>query len=339
MSKVKLGIMGFGEIGRHIYRLCTQDDMFEVVAISDYGDPEILKYLLEVETKRNFKATIENENFIVSDAGRARVVTGGVPGDVPWDVFDVDVVIDATGMFRFREELEFHLSAGAPHVVLSTLPHDEIDRIVIMGVNDNEIDINDKIVSAGSATTNASAIMLKLFNEKFGVDAAMLTTVHSYTSDQPLRDKAGESFRRSRSAAENIIPNVTPSPYWLQKLLPELKGKIEGTALNVPIPNGSLLDLNTVFNNDGVGIEDVNAVMEQAAKDHPQLIEVTHDPIVSSDVINNTHSVVYDALATMKSPKRMIKTLAWYHASMAQASRILDVIRTYHIKEEKGGAQ
>ena len=342
MSKVRLGIMGFGEIGRHIYRLCMEDDIFEVVAISDYGKPDILAYLLQAEVKGKVKVTVEEGNFINSPAGRARVITGGTPGDVPWDIFDVDVVIDATGIFKSKKDLTKHLNAGAPHVLLSTLPSDEIDRIVVMGVNDNTIDLKDRIVSAGSATTNATALMLKFLDEKFGVDYAMLTTVHSYTSDQPLRDKAGVDFRRSRSAAENIIPNETPTPRWIPTILPNFKGKIEGSALNVPIPNGSLLDLTMIFKNKDVTIDQVNEVMYAAAAKLPNLIQVAEDPIVSSDVINNRHAVVFDKLATLKSQGKMIKTLVWYHTALAQACRILDVIRTYHLlqeKNEKGGTK
>jgi glyceraldehyde 3-phosphate dehydrogenase len=342
MSTVKIGIMGFGEIGRHIYRLCMENDMFEVVAISDYGRPDILTYLLEAETKGKVKVSLENENFLVSKAGRTRIVTGGKPGDIPWDIFNVDIVVDATGVFRSRSTLNKHIQAGAQHVLLSTLPEDEIDRIVVMGVNEDRIDLNDKIVSAGSATTNATALMLKYFEKYFGVDYAMLTTVHSYTSDQPLRDKAGTDFRRSRSAAENIIPNDTPTPKWLPSILPDFKGKIDGIALNVPIPNGSVLDLTTVFKNNGVTVEQVNDMMYEAAKELPHLIQVAEDPIVSSDVINNRHSVVFDKMATMKSQGRMMKTLVWYHTALAQACRILDVIETYHNlqeKTEKGGAQ
>jgi glyceraldehyde 3-phosphate dehydrogenase len=342
MSKIKLGIMGFGEIGRHIYRLSMDNDMFEVVAISDYGRPDIFAYLLEAETKGKTKVALENENFIVSKAGRARFVTGGKPGDIPWDIFNVDIVVDATGMFKSRSSLQKHLTAGAKHVVLSTLPEDEIDRIVIMGVNEDTIQLSDRIVSAGSATTNATALMLKYFDKYFGVDYAMLTTVHSYTSDQPLRDKAGTDFRRSRSAAENIIPNESPTPRWIPSILPQFKGRIEGNALNVPIPNGSLLDLTTVFKNNGVTVEDVNKMMYEAAKELPHLIQVAEDPIVSSDVINNRHSVVFDKMATMKSQGRMMKTLVWYHTALAQACRILEVIGTYHNlqeKTEKGGAQ
>ena len=337
MNKVRLGIMGFGEIGRHIYRLCMEDEMFEVVAISDYGKPDILAYLVQAEVKGRVKVSLEDGNFINSTAGRARMVTGGVPGDVPWDIFDVDVVIDATGKFKSRKDLTKHLRAGAPHVVLSTLPEDEIDRIVVMGVNDHTIELADKIVSAGSATTNATALMLKILDEKFGVDYALLTTVHSYTSDQPLRDNAGADFRRSRSAAENIIPNETPTPRWIPTILPYFEGRIEGTALNVPIPNGSLLDLTMIFKNKDVTVEQVNEAMYEAAKKMPALVQVAEDPIVSSDVINNRHAVVFDKLATLKSQGKMIKTLVWYHTALAQACRILDVVKAYHLLQEKTG--
>jgi glyceraldehyde 3-phosphate dehydrogenase len=332
--------MGFGEVGRHIYRLCMEDELFEVVAISDYGRAEILAYLLEAETRGRVHVELSDENFITSKAGKARLVTGGVPGGVPWDIFDVDFVIDATGVFTNKVDLEKHLKAGAPRVILSTLPNDEIDRIVVMGVNDDTIKASDRIISAGSATTNAAAIMLKLFHKNFGVDYAVLTTVHSYTSDQPLRDKAGTSFRRSRSAAENIIPNQTPSPRWIQYIMPEFHGRIEGSALNVPIPNGSLLDLTTIFKSKDVSIEDINRVMYQAEKDMPDLVEVEEDPIVSTDVINNRHSIVFDKQATMKSSGRMMKTLAWYHTALAQACRIKDVMHKYNeLDEKKGGAK
>lgn len=330
--------MGFGEVGRHIYRLCMEDELFEVVAISDYGRPEILAYLVGAETKGRVKVDLEDGNFLTSAGGRARLITGGKPGDIPWDVFNVDVVIDATGQFKSKAELQKHLAAGAPHVVLASLPTDEIDRIVVMGVNEHTIDVKDRIVSAASATTNATALLLKLFNDHFGVEYAMLTTVHSYTSDQPLRDKAGHEHRRSRSAAENIIPNETPTPDWIPYILPEMKGKVEGIALNVPIPNGSLLDLTTILKKQDITVEDVTRAVKQAAEKHPTLIQVTEDPIVSTDVINNRHSVVFDSLATMKSPGRMMKSLAWYHTALAQACRILDVIRIYHnLQENKGG--
>lgn len=338
MSKIRVGLMGFGEIPRHFYRLCLNNDRIEVVAIADIGRPEILHYLLVAETKGEIDVKLEG-NFLVSKNGRARFVTGGQPGDIPWDIFNVDIVVDGTGKYKSREFMQQHINAGAKRVILPNLPTNEIDRVVVMGVNDHTIKSTDKLVSAGSATTNATAIMLRVLEENFGVDYSMLTTVHSYTSDQPLRDKVGTDFRRSRSAAENIIPNSTPSPEWIQHIMPEFKDRIEGFALNVPIPNGSLLDLTTVLKKDDVSIDKVNKAMAKAAKALPNTVEAVEDPIVSTDVIGNTHSVVYDMKATMKSPGRMIKTLTWYHAALAMASRVKDLIYAYDKIDKKGGSK
>ncbi len=340
MSKVKLGIMGFGEVSRHIYRLCLNDDEIEIVAIAELGRPEILHYLLVAETKGGIDVKLE-DNFLVSQNGRARMVHSKLlePGDVPWDIFGVDVVIDGTGIYKSKKQMKEHLKAGANHVVLSTLPEDPIDRVVVMGVNDDTIRLSDRLVSAGSATTNATAIMLKILNETFGVDYAMLTTLHSYTSDQPLRDKASNTFRRSRSAAENIIPNTTPSPEWIQYIMPEFKGRIDGSALNVPVPNGSLLDLTTVLKKKDIDLEELNRAVESYAEKFPNIVEVMEDPIVSTDVIGNRHSVVFDKMASLKTSGRMLKTLTWYHAALAQAARIKDLIIAYHRMAEKGGAK
>ena len=338
MKKIRLGLMGFGEIPRHIYRLCLEDDLIEVVAISEIGKPEILHYLLVAETKGKIDVQLDG-NFLVSKNGKARFVYGVEPGDVPWDIFNVDFIVDSTGKYKSGSDMQRHINAGAKKVILSNLPNDKIDRIVIMGVNEHTIKNSDKLISAGSATTNATAIMLKIFEENFGVDYAILTTVHSYTSDQPLRDKASDDYRRSRSAAENIIPNETPSPYWIQKIMPEFKGKIAGTALNVPVPNGSLLDLTTVFKNSSISINDINIAIEKASKKLPDIIQVEDDPIVSTDVIGNRHSVVYDKRATMHSPIRMVKTLTWYHAAMAMAARIIDIILAYNKLSTKGGVK
>ena len=337
MKKIRLGLMGFGEIPRHIYRLCLNRNDIEIVAIADLGRPEILHYLVVAETKGTIDVKL-NGNFLVSKNGQARIVMGGEPGDIPWDIFNVDVVVDGTGIYKSREFMEKHHHAGAKRVILSTLPTNEIDRVAVMGVNEHTIQKSDKLISAGSATTNAAAILLKIFNDAFGVDYAMLTTVHSYTADQPLRDKAGTDFRRSRSAAENIIPNETPSPEWIQKIMPEFKGRIEGSALNVPVPNGSLLDLTIILKTKDISLDMINDSVEKYADKFPNIIEMMDDPIVSSDVIGNLHSVVFDKRASIKSPGRMIKTLAWYHTAKAMAARIIDLIIAYDNINSEGGA-
>lgn len=317
--------------------MCQEDERIEVVAISDLGRPEILAYLVGAETKGKVKAKLEG-NFLVSDNGKARFIGGGEPGKIPWDMFDVDVVVDGTWMYRSKQDMEKHIEAGAKRVVLTSVPTEIIDRVVIQGINDHTISANDKMVSAGSATTNAGALMLKILGDRFGVDHAMLTTVHSYTSDQPLRDKAGSDFRRSRSAAENIIPVDTVAGSWIEYILPELEGKVEGTALNVPVPNGSVLDLTTVLKK-GITREELNQAMEEAADKWPHLIQIMEDPIVSTDVVDNKHSIVFDKKASMLSPGRMVKTLTWYHSAFAMAARIKELIIAYNEADMKGGAK
>jgi len=333
MSKTRIGLMGFGEIGRDIYRLSLENPNLEVVAISDLGRADILHYLLRHDGRESVEADLE-DNYLVKGDNKARIIRGVAPADVPWDAFGVDVVVDSTHKYRTRDTLQGHLDAGAGRVILSTIPYEPVDRVAIMGVNCDTLSADDKIVSAGSSTTNVLALMLKMLDEAFGVEYAMMTAVHAYTSDQPLRNTVGKYFRRSRSAAKNIIPNVNYSAQWVGEVMPKFKGKIQGAALNVPVPLGSLLDLTTVLAS-GVSIEEVNAAVTKAAEKLPNIVQVTEDPIVSSDVIGNTHTVVFDTQATMKSPNRMIKTLSWYDNSLAQASRIIDLIEAY---DKLGGA-
>jgi len=337
MNKIRVGLKGFGEIPRHVYRMCMDDDRLEVVVISDLGKPEILSYLVGAETKGKAKVKMEG-NFLVSANGKARFISGNEPGKIPWDMFDVDVLVDGTSQFRTRSDMQKHMDAGAKRVILTSLPTDDIDRVVVFGVNDHTIKPSDKLISAGSATTYAGALMLKILDESFGLNYAMFTTIHSYTSDQPLRDKVGTDFRRSRSAAENIIPFDTLVPRWIEKIMPEFSGKIEGSAINVPIPNGSLLDLTTSLKNK-VKIEEINKVMEKAAKGLPHIIQVVDDPIVSADVIDNSHSLVFDTQATMLSPGKMVKNLIWYHGAFAMAARIKELILAYDKADKKGGSK
>ena len=336
MGTVRLGLMGFGEIGRDIYQLCLDEPEIEVVAISDIGPPEILHYLLQTDGRHPVDAALDS-NFLVSGPQRARVLHGVAPRDVPWDAFGVDVVIESTHKYRTRDSLSGHLESGARRVILSSTPDEELDNLVVIGVNEDAINAADCIVSAGSSTTNAAALLLKILDQAFGVDYAMLTSVHPYTSDQPLRDRVGTQFRRSRSAAVNIIPNVSQAPRWIEHLLPQLRGKIEGSALNVPVRQGSMLDLTTAIRDSGAGIEEVNAAVVRAAGAHPGVIESTDDPIVSSDVIGNTHSLVFDSQATMRTGKRLLKTICWYDYNRAQASRLLDLVKAYRRVDLRGG--
>lgn len=337
MGKIRLGLMGFGEIGRSLYKLSLEDDQIEVVAISDIGRPEILHYLLTALTLNSDSVKLEG-NYFVSSNGRARIMQGASPKQVPWDAYGVDFVVDATGKYRSNADMKQHLEAGANRAIVAFLPDDEIDRLVVMGVNDASIKASDRLISAGSSTTNAAAIMLKILNDKFGVEAATLAAIHEYTADQPLRDTVGKDFRRSRSAAENIIPNNSPSVRWLPYVLPELAGKIEGLALNVPVSAGTLMDLNTFLRKPDFTIEDIHAAIEEAAVKMPEIIEVVNDPIVSSDIIGNTHSLIYDKQATMKSSGKIVKTMSWYHSATSLSARIKEVILAYDQLDKKGGS-
>ncbi|HUF41644.1 MAG TPA: glyceraldehyde 3-phosphate dehydrogenase NAD-binding domain-containing protein [Verrucomicrobiae bacterium] len=336
-SKTRVGIMGLGQIGRHLYHLALEGDDVEIVAVADVGKPEILEYLLRSDGVEEPPFDLQ-DNFLVNEKFRTRMLQIARPQEVPWDVLNVDCVVDATGRYRRREDLAAHLRAGAKRVILASLPAEPIDRMVIPGVNEGEARSSDRMISAGSATTNAFTLLLQSLDRALGVEWASMTTVHAYSSDQSLQDYAHEDFRRSRSAAENIIPNRNESARWVEHVLPKFAGKLSGYALNVPVQKGSLLDVNCVMQGDKVTVEQVNETMRAAAAGRPQLIGVTDDPIVSSDVIGCRQSLLFDARASLKAGKRIVKALAWYE-SLGHACRVLDVVRQYGRFDRIGGAQ
>ena len=324
---IKVGIMGFGQTGRQIFELASRSDDVEVVAIADIGKPEILHYLLSSEVEQPERHRLEG-NFLVNDSCRARLMEIDRPAEMPWDIFGVDVVIDSTGKYRDRASMEDHLDNGAPRVLLRTLPTDHIDRIVIPGLNEESASASDRMISAGSATTSALALLLDSLSDSFQIECGSMTTIHAFTSDQALQDYAGSDFRRSRSAAKNIIPNSHEASLWLGKILPEFEGKILTSALNVPVQEGCLLDVNLVMADESVDAEAVNEAMRAAAAKHPGIIGAVEDPIVSSDVIGNPLSLLFDTKGTIKAGNNTIKTLSWYE-NLGHASRLLDVVRLY----------
>ena len=336
-GKIRIGIMGLGLIGRHLYHLALESNDAEIVAVADIGKPEILQYLLKSDGVEEPTAELR-DNYLINEKFRTRMLQLARPGEVPWDVLNVDCVVDATGRYRRRQDMEAHLRAGAGRVILTSLPAEPVDRIVIPGINESSAASADKMISAGSATTNAFALLLRSVDRALGVDYASMTTVHAYSSDQSLQDYAHEDFRRSRSAAENIIPNNNESARWVEFVLPKFAGKLSGYALNVPVQRGSLLDLNCVMQDGAVTVEQVNQAMRAAAADRPALIGINDDPIVSSDVIGCRQSLLFDTRATIKAGKKIVKVLAWYE-SLGHACRLLDVIRHYNILDGSGGAK
>jgi len=330
-NPIRIGLFGFGRIGRNIFRLGHNDPRFEFAAISDLGSPEVLHYLL---MRDSVFGPMENDiilkgNHLIYNEHKTRLIPGGKPGTVTWDAFDVDVVIDCTGAFRKRADLNKHIKAGAKRVIVSVPPLDKIDRIVIPGINEETISREDSIISTTSSTTQVLALMLKILDEGFGVKQGMMTTIHAYTSDQPLADAVRSDLRRSRSAVENIIPNETWAPEYVSKIMPQFKDKISGIAFNVPVPNGSCVDLTTELDQIP-SIEKANACVQAAAeKDYNNLIAYTEDPIVSSDVIGREETMIFDAKATMIASNQMLKTICWYDNGWGFAKRILEMVDRY----------
>ena len=335
IEKIKIGLFGFGRIGRNIFRIGYEDPRFEFVAISDLGNVEAMHYLLMLDSIHGaMKSDIKLEGKdLLYNGSSTRLLPGAAPGSIPWDAFDVDIVIDSTGAYRKREELQMHIDSGAKRVLVSKPPVNEIDRIVIQGINEDQIDNNDRIISTTSSTTQVLALMMKVLDESFGINRAMMTTVHAYTSDQPLADAVRSDLRRSRSAVENIIPNETWAPDYVSQLMPKFKDKISGIAMNVPVANGSCIDLTTEMDKMP-SVEEANKSFEDASSNELKgLVRFTEDPIVSSDAIGGGETMLFDSKATMIASEKLLKTVAWFDNGWGFANRILELAEAYSKKE------
>lgn len=326
---VRVGIMGFGRIGRNAFRIIQQAHPgIEVVAIVDIADPKALEYLLKFDTVHGqFEEEFSVKGNAMYHRGRQiRMLTERAPGDVDWREYGIEIVIEATGQYRYRNQIEKHLEAGARKVILTVPPRDEIDAVIVSGVNDHILTGQHKIVSTGSCTANCLAPIARVLNDAFGIEKGFMTTVHAYTNDQRLADVPHEDLRRSRAAAENIIPAATWSPMAVERILPELAGKLDGIAVNVPVPDGSTIDLVTLMKRQ-VTAEEVNEIVKSAAATtYKSIIEYSTDPIVSSDVIGNSHSAIFDSLSTTVLGGDMLKTISWYDNGWGYATRVVELV-------------
>ena len=325
---IRIGIMGFGRIGRNVFKILYPRDDIEIVAIVDIADPKGLEYLLKFDTVHGrFREPLRVVDGNMYVKGRQiRMLQRKAPGDVDWGALGVDIVIEATGKYRHREQLQKHLDSGARRVILTVPPRDEIDALVVMGVNDEVLTPESRIVSNASCTANALVPIMKILDEAFGVKKGFMTTVHAYTNDQRLADVPHSELRRSRAAAENIIPTTTWSPQMMAKIIPDLEGRLDGMAMNVPVPDGSVVDLVTVMERD-VTKDEVNEVVRSAAATHlKNIVEYTDQPIVSSDVVGNPHSAIFDGLATVVLKGSMLKTLTWYDNGWGYATRVVELV-------------
>lgn len=325
---VKVGINGFGRIGRNILRLALHNKEIEIVAINDLTDAEMLAHLLKYDSVHGqLEADIEvsNNNILVNDK-EIHVSSEKDPANIPWEKLGVEVVIEATGLFTKKADSQKHIDAGAKKVIISA-PADDADLTMVLGVNEQDYNPEEHhIISNASCTTNCLAPFAKVLHDNFGLKRGFMSTVHAYTNDQNILDLPHRDYRRARAAAENIIPTTTGAAKVVGKVIPELAGRLNGMAIRVPVSDGSLVDLVAELETD-VTKEDVNKVLKEAAEGPlKNILSYSEAPLVSTDIIGNTHSSIIDGLSTLVIEDSMIKVIAWYDNEMGYSARCLDLI-------------
>jgi len=326
---MRVAINGFGRIGRSVFRVLDHHKEIDLVAVNDIFDKDALVYLLKYDTVMGrFPGKVSLDGDVLN-AGHQQVklLSERVPEQLPWGELNIDVVVESTGIFRQKAQLNKHLTAGAKKVILTVPPKDEIDYMVVLGVNDDGLTTDHDIISNASCTTNCLAPMAKVLHEAFGIELGVINTIHAYTNDQRLADVPHSDWRRSRAAAENVIPTTTGAARAVGKVLPELNGKLDGIAMRVPVPDGSVVDFNVRLEQD-VTLEKINDAVHAAAESGPlaKVLEYSTLPVVSTDIIGNEHSSIYDAPFTRVIGGNFIKTLNWYDNEWGYSNRVVDLI-------------
>lgn len=326
MNKTKIAINGFGRIGRNVFRLLLNHPTIEVVAINDIADNRTMAHLIKYDSIHGVLSceVSHDEHSIIVDGKHYAFFHEKDIANLQWN--NVDFVIESTGKFKTFEEISKHLKAGAKRVILSAPSEVPEIKTVVLGVNENILDGSELIVSNASCTTNNAAPMIKVINELCGIEQAYITTVHSYTTDQSLHDQPHKDLRRARGASQSIVPTTTGAAKALTKIFPEMDGKIGGSGIRVPVPDGSLTDI-TCYVKKEVTIEEINAAFKKAAETHLKgILAYTEDPIVSVDILGNSNSCLFDAQLTSVIDK-MVKVVGWYDNEIGYSSRIIDLIR------------
>jgi glyceraldehyde 3-phosphate dehydrogenase len=326
---MKVAINGFGRIGRSVFRILDKRSDIDIVAINDLFEHDALRYLLQYDTiMGGFQKSLalEDDHLITPDS-RVRMISERDPHKLPWSDLGIDVVVEATGIFRKREQIEAHLQAGAKRVILTVPAKDEIDYTVVLGVNDIGLNPDHRIVSNASCTTNCLAPMAKVLHDNFGIVEGLINTVHAYTNDQRLADVPHSDWRRSRAAAENIIPTSTGAAKAVGKVMPELQGRLDGIAARVPVADGSVVDLYVELESE-VTADQINSVVRDAAASPSMsgILQYLDMPVVSSDIIGNPYSSIYDPAFTSVNAGRFVKTLNWYDNEWGYSNRVVDLI-------------
>lgn len=333
---VRVGINGFGRIGRNFFRTCKGYGDIEIVAINDLTDAKTLAHLLKYDSVHGvFSSDVTaKDNNLVVDGKEIRVLAERAPENLPWKSLNVDIVIESTGLFTDRDKAAKHLDAGAKYVIISA-PAKEPDITVCMGVNDDSLDVSKhRIISNASCTTNCLAPIAKVLNNEFGIVRGLMTTIHSYTNDQRILDLPHKDLRRARAAALSMIPTTTGAAKAVGLVLPELKGRLDGMAIRVPTPNVSVVDLVAELQKETTA-EEVNAALKKASEGPMKgILQYTEDPIVSIDCNGNPHSSILDATLTRVLEKKMVKVLSWYDNEWGYSTRMRDLI--FHISKKRG---
>lgn len=325
---IKVAINGFGRIGRNVFRIAHKRENIEVVAINDMFPPEQLAMLLKYDSnfgKFDGKVEVTSDGIKV-DGKEIKIFKEKDPSKLPWKDYGVEIAVESTGVFRKRDQAAMHLEAGAKKVIISAPAKDKVDKTIVIGVNDDTLTPDDKIISNASCTTNCLAPIAKVLNDNFTINRGLMTTVHAYTNDQRILDLPHSDLRRARAAAVNIIPTTTGAAKAIGLVIPELDGKLNGMAMRVPVSTGSIVDLVVEVDKD-VTIEDVNNAMKEASEGRMKgILGYCTDPIVSSDIIGTSYSSVFDSLLTMIIDKKIVKAVSWYDNEWGYSCRVVDLI-------------
>lgn len=327
MKKIKVAINGFGRIGRNLFKLLLNHPVIEVVAINDLADVHTMAHLVKYDSIHGiFQADVSHDDsHLIINQQKIPYFSSKEIADLPWAELEIDYVVEATGKRKTTALLAEHIQQGAKRVILSVPPEDNEIKTIVLGVNEQILTGEERIVSNASCTTNNAAPMVKIIKKLCGMEQAYITTVHSYTTDQSLHDQPHKDLRRARGAAQSIVPTTTGAAKALTKIFPEYEGKIGGGGIRVPVPDGSLTDI-TCYVQRAITIEEINQAFKDAAENELKgILAYTEDPIVSVDVIGNTHSCLFDAQLTSVLD-RMVKVVGWYDNEIGYSSRLIDLI-------------
>ncbi|MFC2048763.1 type I glyceraldehyde-3-phosphate dehydrogenase [Elusimicrobiota bacterium] len=336
---IKIGINGFGRIGRMVFKRMIEVGGFEVLAINDLTDPKTLAHLLKYDSIHGkFPGSVTaGKSFIKVSGKKIKILSEKDPAQLPWGELGVDYVLESTGVFRKKEQIKKHIKAGAKKVLLSVPAKDEIDATIVMGVNSNKLKKSDKIISNASCTTNCFAPVVKVLDEKYGIKKGLMTTTHGYTNDQAILDMPHSDLRRARAAAVNIIPTTTGAAKAVGKVIPSMKGRLDGMAMRVPVSDGSIVDFSAVMKRN-VTVDEVNGALKAASKGALKgILEYTEEPIVSVDVIDNPASSIVDASLTSVVEGNMLKVIAWYDNEWGYSCRCIDLFKLMNSLDKKPG--